>query len=137
MPSKIKTQVIDRSFSSNYLKKAKELLAASKDCFSKSEWNAATICAVHGCISGNDALSVFFLGKRHCGEHHSDAVSLMRTIRPDDERFKKNALRLSRIINIKNMAEYEERLVFRSEAEKALQDCVRFIEFAEELLSQN
>jgi len=32
------------------------------------------------------------------------------TIRPDDERYKKNALRLSRILGIKSMAEYEERL---------------------------
>jgi hypothetical protein len=36
------------------------------------------------------------------------------TIRPDDERYKKNALRLSRVLGIKSMAEYEERLVFRS-----------------------
>ncbi len=48
--------------------------------------------------------------------------------------FKKNILRLSRILGLKSMAEYEERLVFRTEAEKSLQDCARFIEFAEDLL---
>jgi len=51
------------------------------------------------------------------------------SIRPTDERFKGNVVRLRRVIDIKNMAEYEERLVFRKEAEKALKDCERFLAF--------
>ena len=59
------------------------------------------------------------------------------TIRPDDERYKKNALRLSQVLGIKSMAEYEERLVFRSEAEKVLKDCERFMAFVESELSSS
>jgi hypothetical protein len=37
--------------------------------------------------------------------------------------------RLRRVIDIKNMAEYEERLVFHKEAEKAPKNCDRFLAF--------
>jgi hypothetical protein len=104
---------------------------------SRGDWNAATICAVQGCISAGDALCVFSLGKRHAGERHSDMAALLLTTRPDDERYKKNALRLSRILGIKSMAEYEERLVYRSEAEKVFKDCERFMAFVESELSNS
>ena len=49
--------------------------------------------------------------------------------RPKDELYKVNAVRLGRMIDIKNMVEYEERLVFRKEADKAIKDCERFLAF--------
>lgn len=58
------------------------------------------------------------------------------SIRPTDERDKANAARLRRVVDIKNMAEYEERLVFRKEAEKALKDCERFLMFVRSELPQ-
>lgn len=131
MSPKIKTQDVDRSFSPNFMKKAEECRRAAKESLSRGDWNAATVCAVQACISAGDALCTFSLGKRHAGERHVDLASLLLTIRPDDERYKKNALRLSRVLGIKGMAEYEERLVFRSEAEKALKDCERFMAFVE------
>ena len=65
MSFKIKTQDVDRSFSSNFMKKAAECRRAAKDSLSRGDWNAATICAVQGCISAGDALCAFSLGKRH------------------------------------------------------------------------
>lgn len=58
-------------------------------------------------------------------------------IRPSDERYKINAVRLGRVIDIKNMAEYEELLVFHKEAEKALKDCGRFLAFVRAELLQS
>lgn len=59
------------------------------------------------------------------------------SLRPSDERYKINAVRLGRVIDIKNMAEYEERLVFHKEAEKALKDCERFLTFVRAELPQS
>ncbi len=75
------------------------------------------------------AICIYFLGKRHAGESHNDAVTIFRTIKFDDEEINTNANRVLRILRIKNMAEYEERLVHRYEAEKLLKDCKRFLEY--------
>jgi len=56
-------------------------------------------------------------------------VALFKTIKADDEKINTNANRLSRILSVKNMAEYEDRLVFRTEAEKVIRDCERFLEY--------
>jgi len=72
------------------------------------EWNAATINAIHCGIAASDALCVYFLGKRHAGENHGDVVKLFKMIKGDREGIATNANRILRIINIKNMAEYED-----------------------------
>jgi len=113
----------------NYLKRAEECLHAAKNSFSIQEWNAATINAIHSCISACDAICIYFLGKRHAGESHNDAVTIFRTIKVDNEEINTNANRILRILRIKNMAEYEERLVHRPEAEKLLKDFERFLEY--------
>jgi hypothetical protein len=58
---------------------------------------------------------------------------LFKTIRHDEE-INTNANRILRILRMKNMAEYEERLVYKTEAEKILKDCERFWEFVQEQL---
>ncbi len=133
MAPKFKTRDVSKSFYRNYLKKAEECLHASKHSFSNQEWNSSTINAIHACISGCDAMCVYFLGKRNAGESHNDTVALFKTIE-SDESINTNANRISRILRIKNMAEYEERLVYRSEAEKVLKDCERFLEFVRKKL---
>jgi uncharacterized protein (UPF0332 family) len=109
-------------------------LHAAKNSFANQEWNAATINGIHSCIAACDAMCVYFLGKRNAGESHNDAVNLFKTIKADDEEINTNANRIIRILRIKNMAEYEERLVYKSEAEKALKDCERFLEYVKKQL---
>jgi len=79
-------------------------------------------------------MCIYFLGKRHTGKNHNDVAALFKTIKPDDEGINTNANRIIRILSTKNMAEYEERLVFRSEAEKILKDSERFLEFVKSKL---
>src|SRR4030042_7052242 len=117
---KLKTRNVERSSFPNYLKKATECRRAAVRSYGQGDWNAAAICAIHCCISACDAICTYALGLRYTGERHTDAIALLLSIKPNDERYKSNAARLSRIINTKNMAEYEERLVFRKEAEKAI-----------------
>ena len=129
MTPKFKTRDVEKSLYANYLKKAEECYHAAKTSFEAQEWNAATISAIHACISASDAMCIYFLGKRNASENHNEAVALFKTIKSNDEEINTNANRLSRILSIKNMAEYEDRLVFRTEAEKVSKDCERFLEY--------
>lgn len=134
MNPKIKTQDVARNLYTNYLKRSDECFTAAKESLAKGDWNAAAICAIHSGISAGDALCIYFLGKRHAGPNHRDAVVLLDIIKSGNIEVKNNANRLRKILGVKNMAEYEERLVRRSEAEKVLKEAERFLAFARSLL---
>ena len=129
MTEKFTTRDVQKSLYVNFLKRAEECLHAAQNSFSTQEWNAAAINAIHSCIAACDAMCVYFLGKRHAGDDHEEAVNLFVTIKGGNEGIKANSNRLLRVLRIKNMAEYEERLVHRPEAEKILKDCESFLEF--------
>ena len=129
MTPKFKTRDVQKSLYTNYLKRAEECYHATKNSFESQEWNSATISAIHACIAASDAMCIYFLGKRNVSESHNEAAALFKTIKADDEEINTNANRISRILSIKNIAEYEDRLIFRAEAEKVLKDCERFLEY--------
>lgn len=129
MTPKFKTRDVEKSLYTNYLRRAEECYHAAKNSFATQEWNAATISAIHAAIAASDAMCIYFLGKRNASESHNEAAALFKTIKTDDEEINTNANRISRILSIKNMAEYEDRLVFKTEAEKILKDCERFLEY--------
>ena len=113
---------------SNYIKRAEECLTAAQLAYERAEWNSTAINSIHAVIAFADAMSVYFLGKRHSGENHNDAANLFKSIK-DDEDTSANANRIIRVLRMKNMAEYEERLVNRFEADKMLKDAERLAEF--------
>ena len=135
MTPRSKTRDVSKSVYVNYLKRAKECFHASQISLGSQEWNASAINAIHCCISACDAMCVYFLGKRHSGESHNDAAALFKTIKNTEE-FKMNTNRIVRVLRMKNMAEYEERLVNKGEAEKIFKDCERFLLFVEGKLSK-
>jgi hypothetical protein len=136
MNPRFRTQDVAKASYVNYLKKSDECYRAAVGCLSRNDWNAAAICAVHSGIAACDAYCIYFLGKRHQGTNHNDAVLLFATIKRADEQLKSNANRLRSILGIKNMAEYEERLIRRGEAEKALKDAERFLAFVRKELPE-
>lgn len=131
MTPKFKTKDVAKSMSYNYLKKAEECFHAARNSLNGCEWNASAINAIHCCISACDAMCVYALGRRHSGENHNEAASLFKTIKSGDEEINNNTNRLLRILRIKNIAEYEERLMTRGEAEKMIKDCERFFEYVQ------
>jgi len=134
MNPRLWTQDTAKSSYINFIKKSIECFRASAESLSRNDWNAAAICAVHSCIAACDGYCVYFLGKRHRGSNHNDVVLLFAAIKPDDEQLKINANRLRNVLGIKNMAEYEERLIRREEAEKAFKDAERFLAFVRKQL---
>ena len=125
----MKTIQASRNLYSNYIKKAEEFLASAQRSFDENEWNASALGAIHCAISAADALCVYYLGERHAGERHEDAVRLFKEIRIKDGDLDVNSKRIIRILGHKNMAEYEERMVRKSEAESALKDAKRLLDF--------
>src|SRR3989338_251734 len=136
MTPQFKTKDVAKSSYSNYLKKADECFRAAQNSFNSEEWNASAINAIHCCISACDSICVYFLGKRHSGEDHNDAAKLFQSVKNDEE-VKTNANRIMRILRTKNMAEYEERLVRKTEAEAILKDCERFFEYVKKQLGRD
>jgi len=113
-----RTKDIPKDIYSNFLKRVEECFHAAQFSFDKQEWTAAAISAIHATIAGCDALCVYYLGKHSLGESHADATVLFKTI-GNDEEITTNANRIARILRTKNMAEYEQRLMFKSEANRS------------------
>jgi len=128
------TRDVGKANYTKFLKRADECFCAAKYSMAKSDWTAGTINVVHACIAGCDAICVYYLGKRHAGENHGDAVKLFRAVKPGDKEVDANAGRLTRIVSIKNIAEYEDRLIYETEAERILKDCERFLAFVKKKL---
>jgi len=61
----------------------------------------------------------------------------MHTILSGNQELTVNANRLRKVLSVKNMAEYEERLMRRSEAEILMKDTERFLAFARSQLPEN
>jgi len=111
-------------------------LGAALDCLRSARWNAAVINAVHCGINACDALTVFMLGVRHAGERHEDAISLFQTVGLSRDVLTAKGKQLSRLLGIKNAAEYEERLMNENDAREAARDAERFFNWVKEFLSK-
>ena len=118
----------------NYLKKARENFASAKESLNAGRLNAATINAIHCAINACDALTVFMIGARHAGERHEDAVALLQTLNLPRDVLAVKGRQLSRLLGVKNAAEYEERLISEKEAAEAVKDTERFLKWVEEFL---
>ena len=128
MSPKLKTRDVPKAQYSNYLQRAQECLSSARMACEREEWNSSAINSIHAVIAVADSVCVYFICKMHSGEDHNEAVKLFKSVKDDDDTAT-NANRISRVLRMKNMAEYEERLVTRSEAQKILQDAERLAEF--------
>lgn len=122
------------SFYKNFLKKAEECHAGMNAAFAIDSWNLAVIAAVHCGISAADALTVKYLGLRNSGSRHESVIKLLSRLNLP-EIGKKNQ-QLSNLLRIKSTAEYEERLMSKSDASDALRDAERFYKWVKEVLGE-
>ena len=126
---KVKISRVDRNLYTNYLVRAEECLSAAKNSLSLNKRNASAISAIHSGIASLDALCVYYLGQRHAGQNHEDAIILFRSIKQlSREEIDTIANRVIKILKMKNMAEYEERLIHQTEAQNILKDAERLFE---------
>jgi HEPN domain-containing protein len=129
MTSKINTKPVDKALYSNYLRKSAEFLRAAENSLREKDNNSAAANAVHGLISIVDALTTAKLGMRHSGERHENAVKLINMV-PGLKRETADIIsgKFTAAIKMKNMAEYEERLVKPKDAEKTAENARQVFE---------
>lgn len=115
----IRTESIPKDRYSVYLGKAEEFLTASETALAKGDMNAAASSAAHAAISACDALVAFHLGLRCKGEDHGEITHLLRRLPAGPTLDKERQILV--ILDVKRVAEYEDRDVTRDEGAIAVQ----------------
>jgi HEPN domain-containing protein len=135
MTARVRTREVDKGFYNGYLIKAGEFIQSAENSFVQNKFNSAAVNAIHAAISSVDAWCVFTLSKRFAGEKHEDVVNLIKIIpsagREDIDETCHNILT---VLKMKNMAEYEERLVKMKEAERAIDQAKKIMEIVKKYL---
>jgi HEPN domain-containing protein len=129
----LKTVKVDKNLYKNYLKKALEFKDAMLQSLSLEKWNATALNAIHAGISANDAVLTKFHGIRSISPKHDDAVKLLRSLMKD-EKSKKAANHLSKLIYAKNRSEYEASLFNKTDAYTLTKHTERFFEWIESII---
>jgi len=133
-PKKHKTRDVSRDHYTTYRKKAKKFLNSMEASLRVREWNAAGLNAVHCAISSADALLVYNAGIRYAGDSHHDITFLLvRHVKDKDAAPK--AKTLSKILDYKYLAAYEDREITEAEAMELAKITRRFFEWMESLLA--
>jgi hypothetical protein len=107
-----------------------------KDEIKAKRYNSATILAVHAVISSCDALTSFYLQQRCASDRHLDVLSLINRLPFDKGELGAKSKQIARVIDVKNVAEYEERLISAREAENAARDAERTLKWTNEKLPE-
>ncbi|MDO9536934.1 MAG: HEPN domain-containing protein [Thermoplasmata archaeon] len=133
--AELRTGAVYRRLFKNYMKKADELYIAMESSYERGHWNACVVNAIHCVINAADALTVFYLGFRHVGDRHQDVMQLIQTVDIESKELKAKSQQLLSVLGIKNVAEYEERLMDQNDAKNARKACDRFYHWAMEKLA--
>jgi hypothetical protein len=113
----------------NYLTKAQEFAAAMESALEEKRWNAAALAAVHAAISAGDAMLAAFVGIRSAERDHRQIVTLLADhLGKDGGQASKH---VQRVIALKNLVEYEERLIRQAEANQMATHVRRLMTLAE------
>lgn len=128
---KSRTKEVPKSDRQGYLKTAREYIEGAKDHYAKERFIATCGDCIHGMIAATDALTIHFLGRRNAGQNHMDAVHLLRQVSPGDTQLSQQVTKFQRVLGLKNAAEYDGGNVNQRDAESALRDAQRFLEFVE------
>lgn len=110
-----------------HIAKADQFLAAGELAFGEKLWDAAASCAVSAGIHANDAICLARLGRFSTAKSHGEAVSLARTAGPDG---RAAATQLTRLLAVKNKAQYDSTPIGASSARMAVDTAKRLVELA-------
>lgn len=118
-----------------FLEKSEEFLDAARYSLSKGNVNAAAGCAAHSAISALDALTSFYLQRKHAGERHEDAAHLLKEKGIAELEGREKATNQFRsVVKSKGLAEYEQREIFKGEAEESVKVAERFLNWVKKNL---
>ena len=125
MPRPPRTRTVRKDLYRNYLVKSREFLRAAQDSLRRGDHDACVSAAIHSGINLADALATFYLQVRSAGESHEDVVALVRRVPLPPAESEQIVRHLSALLDVKNAAEYEERLLRAKEADAAMKHLER------------
>ncbi len=129
-PKSIKTTIVSKEDYRDYLFKAQTFFSALKLCLQNDFWDAAILLGVHASISVTDALLVFYVQRRSISKNHNDVVRLLMQSLQNKKDIKKNANRLTQIIDTKHSVEYEPKRFTQKTAYDLAKKVDRYFEWA-------
>lgn len=131
------TQKVEKHLYSNYLKKAREYLEGMKDELTNKRWNLAVLAGIHCTISACDALTIFFLGKKHKGIKHADAAKVLASIEGlDSKELAEKSSQFISILDFKTPVEYDKTVFKESDARELAKRAERFYGWVREKLPE-
>ena len=108
-------------------------MSTIQDSLIKQKWNSAGLNAIHAGISAADAVLVCFHGIRSTSPKHDDVIRLLSTlVRHKD--IEQNISHLHSLIAMKNIVEYDQRLITQSEATALSKHAERFLNWVKSIL---
>ncbi|MBI4010062.1 MAG: HEPN domain-containing protein [Candidatus Aenigmarchaeota archaeon] len=110
-----------------YLNKAEEFLAIAKIAFQQAKSNVASFVAIQAIINANDALTVFFLGKRASMDHKEAIDMHVETVRKIQDSSMRSILHSA--LSSRSEVGYSGKVVKKEEAGNFLRDATRFVEW--------
>jgi hypothetical protein len=134
MTAKVKTKAVNRATYSNFLKKAEELHESMISAYGERHWNSCVITAIHCSISAIDALTVNMIGVKSAGDRHGDVVMLLPELGLDPSEMNAKRSQILGLLDVKNIAEYNDQLMSEADADKAMKYCDRIFAWVKEKL---
>lgn len=130
MPKEARTRRVNPAQVRSYIGKAEEFLAAARESLEGGHTLATTSLAVHAGISACDAICGARTGQRAAGADHGQAVALLGQAGREG----KDAARvLTRLMPLKNRAEYEPLDLPKATATRALEQAERIVQIARQV----
>jgi hypothetical protein len=123
---------LDRSKAQNYLKKAGELYLDMLEARRSGRFNSTVISAVHCGISSSDAYTVYVGTVRSASRDHGDAVRLLSSMGTEAARMSEH---LRSLLEVKNAAEYQDRLFTANDADVAVKHAERLYKWVAATIS--
>lgn len=129
-----RTAKVEKAKAVVYWRRAQHHLLSAKEAAEKGRLDTAALLGIRAAMAANDALCVKALGERSASPNHFDAADLLKLVRIAEAAEKSRQLR--QIILEKNRAEYEDRPMTQSDAERLLVQVERFVQWVERIFSK-
>ncbi len=115
-----------------FLDQAEFFLNTAKEKFAEGVFNVSAFNAVQSMINSNDALTIFFLGKRG-SSNHNEALDLHNEVaKKINDGSQKD--RLKEALFMRNNAGYQGVLISKANSERALRSAILFFEWVKRVM---
>lgn len=127
------TRNVERARWRSFLAKAESFLRAARRALEDEDWDPSVSASIHAGILACDVATVGMIGIRNAGQHDEIEALLGLALPASAKEIVDAKRRISRLLSVKNVAEYEARLLAKADAEAALKDAERMVLWATEL----